>query len=856
MDEEMRFHIKMREALNLEAGMPPDTASTEARRRFGNLGSIKEYSRDIRGGGWMETVLGDLRYSLRTLVRTPMFTFVAVVTLTLGIGANTAIFSVVNAVLLRPLPYKDAGRLVLVFETEPELAKAPVSGPDFVDWRDQNTAFETMAAGGEDDANLTGAGMPRHVAIEPVSDGFFEMLGAMPRLGRPFRPDEDHPGHDGVVILSNALWQTEFGSDPDIVGKDILLDGNSSEVVGVMPAEFRPPGIWGFKPDLWKPLGVERYQETRGNHRFWVMARLSPGVSLEQAQSEMQTIASRLAGSYPRSNSDIGARVIPLHAQVVRKVRSALLVLLGAVGFVLVIACVNVASLLLARAAGREREIAIRRALGATPIRLLRQLLTESMLLSAIGGVAGLLLAIAGKQLLLELEPPGYIPRASEVNLSAGVLAFTLGICFLAGIMFGIPPALRASRSGASGALNERSGTAAGGPRTRRLRSLLVVAEIALGLVLLIGAGLMIHSLQKLLAVNPGFDGRGVMTMRIALPEPRYPKGHRVKFIDEFLDRVRTIPGVRSAAECNNLPLTGGGNGVIQIEGRPRTSTFASPLVQPTIVTRDYFDVMRIPLLQGRVFNVADRTESTPVAVINEMTARKFWPDDNPIGKRLAFGDSDKPDWIEVVGIVGDVHQWKLETQPIPEVYLAYPQAPENVTCFVIRSDSESTPVLNATRAQLAEMDKDLPISEVAPMQTLLDRSSGEQRFQAVLLGIFGLVALMLATVGVYGVMAYSVSQRTHEIAIRKALGATSLRIFRLIMGHGALLSLAGIAIGLAAAFAMTGVMSSLLFGVTTRDPLTFAAMPLLLVTVALIASYIPARRSTKIEPMSGLRHE
>jgi len=855
MEEEMRFHIRMRAALNFESGMPTDLASIEAKKRFGNLGLIKESCRDIIGGGLMETLLADLRYGVRMLLRKPMFTVIAVVTLALGIGANTAIFSVVNSLLLRPLPYRDAGKLVLVFETEPQLAKAPVSGPDFVDWNRQNTAFESMAAGGEDDANLTGNGDPRRVAIEPVSAGFFEMLGAAPLLGRSFRPDEDHPAHDAVVILGSALWKEQFGSDPEIIGKYIKLDGTSHQVIGVMPAEFRPTGIWGFKPDLWKPLGVERFEKNRGNHRLWVMARLKEGTSVAQAQSEMESLASALAATYPKSNSDIGAKVVPLQDQVVGKVRSALLVLFGAVAFVLLISCVNVASLLITRAIGRRQEIAIRGALGATRARLVRQMVTEGILLSTIGASAGLLLALAGKQFLLKLSPADYIPRATEIDLSPAVLIFTAGISLLAGILFGALPA--ASEEATAGALTAKSSSAIGGPQAGRLRALLVVMEIALGLVLLIGAGLMIHSLQKLLAVNPGFDGRGVLTMRLDLPQSRYPKAEqRVAFVDQLLDRIHSIPGVRFAAECNQLPLSGGGNGVIQIEGRPRASGFSGPLVQPTIVTSDYFEAMRISLLNGRTFTDLDREGSTGVAVINETAARRFWANEDPIGKRLAFGDSDKPEWLEVIGIVGDIHQWKLETRPIPEVYLAYPQAAENVTRLVIRGESDPGQLTAAIRAQLSDINKDLPISELATMQSIVDRASAEQRFQALLMTIFGAVALALSAVGVYGVMAYAVSQRTHEFAIRKALGATRYDIFRLVMTRGAGLSLAGVAIGLGIAFGVTRVMLTLLYEVTTTDTLTFVAMPLLLMTVALIACYVPARRSVRLDPMAGLRHE
>lgn len=534
----------------------------------------------------MQTLLLDLRYSLRVLRKKRGFTAIAVITLALGIGANTAIFSVVNAVLMRPLPYANPDQLVMVFETEPELERAPVTGPDYLDWKEQSSVFETMAAGTEGSENLTGIGDPQRVTAVPISAGFFEMLGTTPSLGRPFRSDEDQPGHNKVVILTHGLWQERFGSDPDIIGKQITLDDQSCDVVGVMPAAFVSPRIWGIQPDLWMPLGLKRDESTRGRHWLWVMARLKRGVTLEQARTEMEGVAARLATQYPQSNNDIGVRVVSLHEQLVGNVRPALLTLFGAVGLVLLIACANGANLLLTRAVGRQREMAIRVALGASRVRLIRQLLTESLLLSLLGGAAGALLALWAKDLLIRLGPADYLARASEINLSLGVLAFSLAVSLLTGILFGIVPAVHSARPSLDEFLKDGVRTMAGGVRSSRLRSLLIVAEVALGLVLLVGAGLMLRSLQRLLQVNPGFNPKNVLTMRVELPQSRYPKTETaIAFFHGLIERLQGLAGVQAAAATSRLPLSGGPNGVIKIEGRPQPArpwgTFGSSKFGP-----------------------------------------------------------------------------------------------------------------------------------------------------------------------------------------------------------------------------------------------------------------------------------
>src|ERR1051326_9100066 len=557
IDEEMRFHIEMRAEENVRAGMSPEEARREAERRFGGLTRMKERGYDVRGGRWLETLWQDLRYGARSLRKNPGFTLVSVLTLAIGVGANTAIFSVVNAVLLRTLPYPDPDRLVMVFETEPQLPTAPVAVPDYRDWKEQNDVFEAMAAGREGSASLAGSGEPQRVSALPVTAGFFEMLGAAPAAGRFFRRDEEQPGSN-IAVLTHELWQSRFGSDPSVVGKKIILDGQSVEVVGIAPRGFLFPSVWGLKPGLFVPFAPKKDENTRGTHSIWVMGRLKPGVTVERAQDEMEVISARLTKQYPESNTDIGVRIVPLREQLVGKVETVLLVMFGAVGFVLLIACANVANLMLTRTISRQREIAVRVALGASGLRILRQLFTESLLLSLLGGAAGVLLAAWGVSALVRLSPTDYLPRTGEIGLSAGVLAFTFAASLLTALLFGLAPAFHSARPDPGNALKEGSRAVAGGLRSLRLRRLLVAAEVALGLVLLIGAGLMLRSLQKLMQVDPGFDPDDVLTMRVELPESRYSEvRRRTAFVSGVIERTRGLPGVESAAASSQLPLAG-----------------------------------------------------------------------------------------------------------------------------------------------------------------------------------------------------------------------------------------------------------------------------------------------------------
>ena len=804
-------------------------------------------------------LLHDLRYAARIQLKNPAFTVVAVIALALGIGANTAIFSVVNTVLLRPLPYKDPERLVMVWEdaTKHGYPRDTPAAANYVDWRDQNQVFEGMAAIADESFNLTGAGDPERLEGRRVSANLFPILGVEPQVGRVFTAAEDQPGSEHVVLLSYGLWQRRFGGDPGIVGKSLTLNGESYIVVGVMPARFQFPSS---DDQAWVPIAFTQEQAaSRGRHYLQVIARLKPGVTLAQAQSEMSTIATRLQQQYPESNTDLGAAVTSLHEHLVGDIRPALLILLGAVGLVLLIACANVANLLLARAAVRQKEIAVRVALGAKRGRLIRQFLTESVVLSTLGGVVGLIVAYTGLLLLRSFIPEN-ISQAREISIDLKVLGFTLLVSVATGVIFGLAPAIQAVRFNQSETLKEGGRDAATGGGGKRLRSVLVMAEVAISLVLLIGAGLLINSFLRLRNVDPGFRADNLLTMKIVLPEPKYEEfERRTAFYTDVVQRVQSLPGVRSAAVTTNLPLYRQGNSIgIRIEGRPAPPPGQELIVVTRIVSPGYFDTMSIPLLSGRKLSDQD-TETTPnAAVISETMARRYWPNEDPIGKRIAAGriESDQ-DWISVVGVVKDVRQFELTAAPRPQMYVSYRQAgffaPEDL---VVKTDVDPASMAATVRNAVWEIDKDQPVSNIRTMEEILADSIARQRFSMLLLAIFAGVALVLAAVGIYGVMSYSVAQRTHEIGIRMALGAQTGAVLKLAVGYGMKLVIAGIVVGLVAALALTRVMSTLLFGVTATDPTTFTLISLLLVLVAAIASYIPARRATKVDPMIALRYE
>jgi putative ABC transport system permease protein len=868
--EELAQHLDDVYERSLKAGL----SEAEAKRAALKELAVTELQREMRrsqkpaseapvaGRGRTNVLadfLHDLRYAIRQQRKNPAFTIVAVITLALGIGANTAIFSVVNTILLQPLPYKDPERLVLVWE---ENAKQgyPTDTPtaaNFGDWRDQNQLFEGMAAMAPDSFNLTGSGDPERLEGRRVSASFFPLLGVDPHIGRAFTAAEDQPNSGHVVLLSYGLWQRRFGGDAGVVGKTLNLNGAGYTVVGVMPPRFQFP-----TPDdeVWVPIAFTQEQAAdRNSHYLKVLGRLKPGVTLAQAQAEMSTIATRLQQQYPKTNTDLGAVITPLHEQIVGDIKPALLILLGAVGLVLLIACANVANLLLARAAVRQKEIAVRVALGARRRRLIRQFLTESVLLSTLGGLVGLAIAYGGLVVLKSFIPEN-ISQARAISIDYKVLGFTLLVSVATGLVFGLAPAIQAVRFNQIETLKEGGRDAATGGSGKRLRSLLVMAEVAISLVLLIGAGLLINSFLRLRNVDPGFRAENLLTMKIVLPEPKYEKWKmRSTFYSDLIQRVQSLPGVKSAAVTTNLPLYSQGNSIgVSIEGKPEPPPGQELIVTTRIISNGYLDTMSIPLLKGRQLTDQDTDNSQNVAVVSETMARRFWPGEEVVGKRVSIVKvRSQEDWIQVIGVAKDVRQFELNDDPKPQMYLTYRQFGFfDAQDLVVKTDVDPASMASAVRKAVWEIDKDQPISNIRTMETILAESIARQRFSMLLLAIFAGVALVLAAVGIYGVMSYSVAQRTHEIGIRMALGAQTMTVLKLAIGYGLKLVLAGIAIGLIAAFALTRVMSTLLFGVTATDPTTFALISLLLIAVAAIASYIPARRATRVNPIIALRYE
>ncbi len=804
----------------------------------------------------MQTLWQDLRYGARMLVKQLGFTLIAVITLALGIGANTAIFSVVNTVLLRPLPFKEPDRLVTIRETKlPQFPEFSVSPGNFLDWKQQNTVFERLVAYTGTPFNLVGAGDPEQLRGMKVTDGFFAMLGAQPLLGRDFLPEEDQPGRNNVVILSHGLWQRRFAGEAKILNQTLTLSGQKLTVIGVMPATFR----FGVSDlSLWTPMAFTAQDaQNHGGHFLSVLGQLKPGVTLEQARTEMIVIAGRLAVQYPGPNTGWNVKLMPLLEFTVRSIKPALLILLGAVAFVLLIACANVANLLLARAAGRQKEIAIRTALGAGRGRIIRQLLTESVLLSAVGGAVGLLLAKWGMDLLLKLAPQD-LPRMSGVSLDGRALAFTAAITLLTGVIFGLVPALQSSKPNLNETMKDAGRGSTEGGRRQLVRNTLVVLEVASALVLLVGAGLLIKSFWQLQKVDPGFNPDNGLTVSLTLPRTKYPEEtQQVAFFEQLLEKVSALPGVQAAGAGNSLPL---GNDIVQsfaVQGRPPLPPGAIQTTNLYPVSADYFKAMGIPLLRGRLFTERDTKDAPRVAVINETMAKKMFPDEDPIGKRLTFDTgASNPDWDEIVGIVGDVMQYGLDQATPMQTYEPHTQQPQSSMTLVVRTAGDPTEQTAAIRNAVLQLDKEQPIFNIRTLDQRLSTSIAQQQFSMLLLGVFAAVALVLAAVGIYGVLSYAVTQRTHEIGIRMALGAGQRDVLKLVVRHGMLLTLLGVVAGLAAAFALTRLMTTLLFGVSATDPLTFSLIALLLIMVALLACWIPARRATKVDPMIALRCE
>ncbi len=813
----------------------------------------------------MRTFLQDMRYGFRMLLKRPGFTVVAVLALALGIGANTAIFSVVNAVLLRPLPFKDPERLVAVWETNPQLGaemrnRNEVALGNFLDWRAQNQVFEQLAALTDANVNLTGVAEPERIQSVVATTNIFQTLGVQPLMGRAFLPEEENVSSPRAVVLSHGLWQRRFGSDPNLVGKTLTLNGNQTTVVGIMPPGFQLQFPRSIQVDMWLPMRIDPAAEaSRKFHYLYVLGRLKPGVSLEQAQGAMSIIAAELQQQYPETNADKSAHVVLLHKQLVGNIQSYLYVLFAAVGFVLLIACANVANLLLARVAARHKEVAIRTALGAGRLRLIRQLLTESLMLSFCGGLLGLLIAYWGIDLLLALTPSD-VPRLSEIGLHGPVFGWTLLISILTGVLFGLAPAIQATKPDLNEALKESGGRSTGNLQRSRIRNLLVVAEVALALVLLICAGLMIKSFARLQQVSPGFEPRNLLTMNISLPRQKYKEKLQANvFFDQLFQRLRAVPGVEAVGGIDPLPLSDSNSTTgFLVEGGPVLAIADRPEVGQRNVTPDYFQAMRIPVLKGRAFTDQDRENQPRALIVNEALARRYWPGEEVIGKRLGFDDDagKQMEWWEIVGIVGNVKHERLDAEAKPEVFFPYQQSPHNFMTLVVRTSSDPSSMIATVREQVLAIDRDQPVFDIKTMEQRLSKAVAQSRFLMLLLGVFSALALILAAVGIYGVMAYVVTQRTHEIGIRMALGAQPRDVLRMVVGQGMMLTLIGVAIGLVAAFALTRLMASLLYGVTATDPWTFAGVALVLSAVALLASFIPARRATKVDPMVALRYE
>ena len=807
------------------------------------------------------TVLQDIRYAVRKLSRTPGFTTIAAFTLALAIGATTAIFSVIDGVLLKPLPFREPERVVRVTNLR-DGNRMVSSVPDFLDIRAQSKSYASLAALDNQAMNLTGGSEPERISAARVGATFWSLLGVTPQVGRGFAPNEDSQSAARTVVLSDGLWKRRFGGDRRIVGKTIALDGNSFTVIGVAPPGFSFPD----RPDVWIPLVFAQDDlnpDGRGAHWMGIMGRLAPNVTVTQATSELVTITRRLEEQYPESNTNMSGAVIPMQEYLVGDVRPALYVMLGAVAFVLLIACANVANLLLVRAASRESEMAVRTALGAGAWRLVRQLVIESVLLAMIGGVFGTLLALWGVDLLLSMAPNG-LPRINEVTVNGSVLVFTAGVTAVTGVLFGLFPALHAARANVGGMLKEGMRGSSGGVASRRARNTLVMAEMALAVVLLVGAGLLIRSFSKLLAVDPGFRAERVVTFAIAAPDTKYGQyAQRRELVSNLVERMKRVPGAQGAAVVTGLPLS---NIMMRtsahIVGTPPERPGERKSTDVAMATPGYFTTMGIPLVAGRDFTDRDGSGAPVVSIVNQEFVKRYFPNENPIGKRIELGwDQDTASTGgnmtlggEIVGVVANVKRRGLSQEVFPETYASYMQPTFSNFSVVVRSTADPSTVMAAIRAQMRELDRDLPLSDLRQLKELVAASVSRPRFYTTILGVFASIALILAAVGIYGVISYAVSLRTRELGIRIALGATGRQVSGLVLQQGVGLAIAGVAVGGAGAYWLTRLLSKLLFGVSATDPLTFVGVAALLTAIAAIASFVPARRAAKVDPLLAMR--
>ena len=794
------------------------------------------------------------------LIKHSGFASVAIIALALGIGANTAIFSVVNAVLLRPLPFPESDRLMVIYETRFDRggSRSSVSYPNFSDWRDQNTVFEGMSTYRTTDFVLTGDGDPARLSAGVVNADLFSLLRAAPIAGRLFRPEEDKPGESGrVILLTQRLWQQRFNNTPDIIGRSLILNGKNYTIVGVMPQSFHFP-VDAEPVDMWTTVAVDSGMfPQRGAHYMHVIARLKPGMTVAQAKAEMDGIAANLERQYPDENAHRGITIVPALESLVGDIRPALMILLGAVGCVLLIACANVANLLLARATTRHKEMAIRSALGASRGRVIRQLLTESILLSLAGGAIGLLVALWGTKALVDFGGED-VPRAAQVGIDPKVLAFTLLISLVTGVLFGLVPAVHSSKTDLAESLKEGGRGSGDGSRGNWVRGALVITEVAIAVVLLVGAGLLIQSLRRLQQVNPGFASHNVLTFQIGLPEVKYKPEQQIEFYRQLKAKIEALPGVRSASGVMPLPLGGDRMRVtFETEGRP-IAKGELPATEIRTIGLDYFKAMGIPLIKGRDFSERDTKKAPPVIIVNEAFANQFFPGEEVLGKRINPGisaDDDEPGMREIVGVVGNVKHIKLSAEADPEAYEPHAQLTMDMT-MLVKTETDPKPLINAIQNEIRSMDKDLPAYGIKTLDDYLWASVARPRFITLLLATFAGLALILTAVGLYGVMSYSVTQRTHEIGIRMALGASQNNVLGMVVRRGMGLTAVGVGAGLLGAFFLTKLLETLLFGVSATDPLTFIAISVVLVGVALGACLVPARRATKVDPMVALRYE
>jgi putative ABC transport system permease protein len=861
LDDELHFHFERQVQKYECSGLTREEALRRARLEFGGIDQVKEECREARGVHFMEELFQDVRYGFRMLRKSPGFTSVALLTLALGIGANTAIFSVVYGVLLQSLPYQDPGHVIVLNETTPKVGRVSVSYLDFLDWRAQNHTFSHMAAVAGVSFNLAGVNQPENISGEAVSPDFLSMLGVHPLLGRDFDASEEKAGTAPVVLLSYEIWQSHLGGDRDAVGRTINLDGKGFTIIGVLPPNFRSID----KTDVMVPIGVWAALHPEGaSHRgergdMSAIGRLAPGLNLTQARAEMDTIAARLAATY-LVDAQVGAELRSIREAFVSDIRPAVLILFGAVIFVLLIACANVANLFLMRGAARAREIALRIALGATRGRIIRQMLAESLVLAFFGGLLGLAVSSAGIQGLAKLIPMD-MQSGAAVNLNSAVLAFAAGAVVLSALLFGLVPAMNLTKPEVQSELKEGARSVSAGAGQNRLRGVLAVSEIAVALILLVGAGLMVKSLYRLLAVDPGFKTDRLLTMEMDLRTAQYAKDPAIlNFWQQTLDRVRALPGVEGAGLGTVVPLTNShSRSDITIEGMPEAKPGSAPHPDVHIVSPGYVRTLGVPLLRGREFTDADSENAPQVGMINAMIARQFFPNQDALGKRFMFGHpslKDPPKWITIVGLTADTKLYGLANPARLEVYLPFRQSVTGSMNLIVKSAADPAALTSSIRGAIASIDKDQPVFGVATMRELVNNSVSTRRITLILLGLFSALALVLAAIGIYGVISYSVAQRTHEIGIRMALGADHGGVLRMILAQGVKIAGAGVTIGIAASFGLTRLMSNLLFSVSAADPLTFAAVAIVLVLVAMLACYIPARRALRVDPIIALRYE